>query len=702
MIERSRIGTLRALWLVCLGALLAALVSPRAWAQESAQQPAPQPAQGPAEQTPAGSHGYWGFNGTFGTGSAGGDFGNLFTKPVSWDYSFFRQKGPWRAGIGLTFASFKMKEPYQDELEWGHQEIYLFGTRFFNTKGTVRPYIKVQGGIARLRPRSELFKIDPLPPDFVSGQHIIEKTDGFGLGVIPGVEFKISRAAFLDASVAYTYFNVAEYDLSPVGQPPRSTGSAFEGRLGITWLPNGGQHEQGGEGGGTRDAWGVKQSYGWAAGEVLAINNLGGVAAQWIRDVDWSETNPRSWWDNIKTGFTYDPDTFKTNQWSHPFNGAAYYNSSRSNGVSYWPSAAFAVAGAFEWECCGETQRMSFNDMIATPIGGIALGETQYRLSSEILNNQSTGMGRFWREFGGFFVDPIREVNRIIRGDATKVADNPVDPMDWRPKGKTFVATGVRSIGEGSSITNNTKSYATILLNHTYGDVFENTRRKPFDYIDMVAEMNFGEKVALGNVQIRGDIASWPLGGSQSDHVLEVVQHFDYMNNTAYEFGGQSVGASLSSRFRLSDTMTLKTRVDGDGIILAGINSEYAHNADVANPERLREYDYGPGLGAMASANLVRKGNTLLGAAYRFAWVSVTNGSVYNKGNVGSDADHYIQSAGVRLVIPIKGSVGLGGDAYLFLRNSHFSLTDSVTGRQVAQHITQRNPQARVYLAFNP
>ena len=170
---RAQFAVRRVLRLVRLGApLVALLLCPFASAEEQESTQAPD----------SGSHAYWGFSGTFGTGGAGGDFGNLLTKPVTWEYSFFRQKGPWRAGVGLTFASFKMKEPYQDELEWGYQQIYLFGTRTFNMRGTVRPYIQVRGGLARLRPRSELFKIDPLPPDFVSGQHIIEKTDGFGVG----------------------------------------------------------------------------------------------------------------------------------------------------------------------------------------------------------------------------------------------------------------------------------------------------------------------------------------------------------------------------------------------------------------------------------------------------------------------------------------------------------------------------------------
>jgi hypothetical protein len=81
------------------------------------------------------------------SGPRGGDFGNLFVTPVTWDFGFFRQKGPWRFGAGVTFESFNMKDPYHDELEWGFQQVHLSGTRMLRTKGTVRPYIQLRGGL---------------------------------------------------------------------------------------------------------------------------------------------------------------------------------------------------------------------------------------------------------------------------------------------------------------------------------------------------------------------------------------------------------------------------------------------------------------------------------------------------------------------------------------------------------------------------
>src|SRR5215470_14940170 len=324
----------------------------------------------------------WGLNWNLGAGSAGGDLSSLLKKPVSGELSLFRQRGPWRYGLGLNFGSFSMKAPYDKELEWGFLQSYLFATRMLRTEGSFRPYLQARGGLARLHARSELFNIDPLPADYALGNSTTKPANGFSVGLVPGFEWTLNRSVALDASAAFTYYSVGETDLSAVGLAPASSGTTFEARLGVRWHPDNG-HPSGVRpdvpDDAPRDAWGVSQNYDWAAAEVLGINWVSKAVNEYVRNGNFNQVSPRSWWHNIKEGFTYDDNEFRTNQFIHPFNGSAYYNSARGNGLGYWTSAGYAAFGAFYWECCGETHPMSINDLVSTGISGIALGEMQYR-----------------------------------------------------------------------------------------------------------------------------------------------------------------------------------------------------------------------------------------------------------------------------------------------------------------------------------
>ena len=79
----------------------------------------------------------------------------------------------------------------------------------------------------------------------------------------------------------------------------------------------------------------------------------------------------------------------------------------------------------------------------------------------------------------------------------------------------------------------------------------------------------------------------------------------------------------------------------------------------------------------------------------------MTNGSVYHGDQLGVDATHYLQSAGLRLVVPIKRGIRIGADALVFFRDSHYAFMDEETGLVRLQDIHQNNPQLRVYLALN-
>ena len=655
-------------------------------------------AESAPDDPPAGSTpNKWGFALNLGMGDAKGDFDDLFEEQLAGEFDFFHVDGPWRIGFGLNFSSFDMVEPYDDEPEWGYQRTGLFGQYTFMQQKRLRPYVQLRAALARLHPRSELFIKDPLPEDFETGDSPTEAADGFTLGLGGGLEYKISRALAVDLSFLASPFWVEDYDLSPVGRPPASSGTTLEGRLGVVWWPNGETFADSSMA--VRDAWGVKPSWGWAMGEMLAINLGASGFNEYVRNANFNQISPRSWWENLTGGFHYDDNQFRTNQYIHPFNGSTYFNSGRANGLNFWRSSFVGTTGAFVWEAFGETHPMSWNDILNTSIGGIAVGEMSYRMSSLVLNNQARGSGRTWGEVGAFIIDPIRGFNRLLSGASSRVSENPKDPADWRPPGQSnWIMSGARIIGEGESISENTETNWFLQLDHAHGNIFEAARRGPWDYFELDGQINFGEKVPLGLVLIRGALWSKPLGESASpNHVLAINQYFDYVNNNAYEFGAQSFGPSLSSRFGEVGGVGISTRVDLIASPIGAVNSDYAFLSEVENRERFREYDYGVGGGGSATASLDFSQHVLLDLAYRVEYLSVRNGSIYSTDDFdGSDADHVIQAASARVLFPFRGQSAIGAEGTIFLRDSSYSLP------QVADEVTQRNPQVRVFLAWTP
>jgi hypothetical protein len=420
-----------------------------------------------------------------------------------------------------------------------------------------------------------------------------------------------------------------------------------------------------------------------------------------VRNANFNQISPRSWWDNFETGWTWDDNEFRTNQLVHPFNGSTYFNAARANGIGFWGSSAMSLVGAFVWECCGETHPMSWNDMISTGIGGISRGEWSHRLGSAILDNTQK-KGRIWREIAALPVNPIGQFNRFVSGRATRVQGNPENPYDWRPPsfGMQLMA-GARVIGEGESITEDTQTYGFIAADIQYGSPFYNERRRPFDRFDTTMQLNYGDKTRVGELTIRGDLASWPLGDPDDPrNVLAIIQDFDYIDNEAYEYGGQSFGVALFSGWGEFMKTRLVTRLLGYGTAGAAVNADYSFLADVANRERFREYDYGPGLGFGVEALVFRKGRPIVDVRYRYTYIDVKNGSIWNPNEndegelFGSSATHQVHRFRARVNVPLTRKLSLGADGAIFYRDSKYSL-------DVLRDRTQRNPEVRLYLTWD-
>ena len=138
--------------------------------------------------------------------------------------------------------------------------------------------------------------------------------------------------------------------------------------------------------------------YWQAAAEATGINVGVQLFDRYALNSDFAQTTLNSLKRNFTDGMVWDNDFFITNLFAHPYHGNLYFNAARSNGLSFWESAPYALGGSLMWEFLGETEPPAINDIIATTCGGIAIGEMTHRLSRTVLDDRDRGGIRFLRE----------------------------------------------------------------------------------------------------------------------------------------------------------------------------------------------------------------------------------------------------------------------------------------------------------------
>ncbi|HKD18218.1 MAG TPA: DUF3943 domain-containing protein [Thermoanaerobaculia bacterium] len=394
----------------------------------------------------------------------------------------------------------------------------------------------------------------------------------------------------------------------------------------------------------------------WLAAVGVALT----IALPWIYDryitnADFSHISWSTVSRNFKAGFGFDSDHFNINQSAHPYQGSFFFEAGRSNGYSYWESGLFALAGSFIWECCMENTRPSTNDLVNTTLGGMTRGEVQHRLAQMILDNTATGSERFWREVGAGIVNPMGLLTRLVTGDSSRQFENPDDRF---PDGFNLTGElGYRRV-EGNEVDHPDQFLAS--LSARYGDPFVSDVRLPFEYFTASIDLDTPSDVVITRFEERGILRSWELteGTASSRHVFAFSQEYEYINNQAQVFGAQMFSAGFLSRYSLGRKVVLATDVDGVAIALAGVKT-----TNFVNPSTGRNYDYGPGAGALAALRLYAGENQLANVGYGFAWVHTVNGT--------SD-ENYLQFFRASATVPITGPVGVGAGYRWYSRKTTY------------------------------
>lgn len=338
---------------------------------------------------------------------------------------------------------------------------------------------------------------------------------------------------------------------------------------------------------------------------------LGGVTfANWINwqfawlFMDMAYVTSESIARNIRIGFIWDDNSLMTNFFRHPYQGTMYYHAARGAGLSLWEASLYTAFGSLQWEFMGETHPAAPNDFYTTTLGGVAMGEMLYRLSSEVLDDSTSGSERFWRELGGGVLAPMRLFQRLTTGDAWASGPshkNPT-PIDFE---LDFGVDRVRSNDFGE-LDEFDPSFM-VGLEVDYGDRLPKNDAGtfgPYEFFNAsFSAALFNSELSGGRMFIEAVLHGWNSWLSEPDdpnpdnNIIGFSQAFDYANSNLLELGGTGVGIANWANWRFGKDMGFRLNGDVQWLAMSGATSPFTQATG-------RTYNFGMGMSGALSARL--------------------------------------------------------------------------------------------------
>ncbi len=326
-----------------------------------------------------------------------------------------------------------------------------------------------------------------------------------------------------------------------------------------------------------------------AAVEVFSIDLINWSIDRYALNRVWARVGFKVWADNFRQGLVFDPDTFAMNFFLHPYSGSMYFNAARSQGLGFWASTPYVLGGSLIWELFAENQPPSPNDLIMTTTGGIMLGETLFRLSSLVLDDTATGWSRAGREALVLFIDPVREINRLLFGDAFR-----------RQSVNRQLRTAFHgSFGFRACYISETDSFSN--LRFSPGLEFEfvlgestpiQPARGPYDLLFFNSSLRSHQKKVFFSLSAHALLyGNETFGASGRRTLLGIFQNYDFINNEIIELGGSSFTAGIDWSRPLGKDLTVRFTAQLGAMIFGASNNRYT---------LIEERDYNYGLGSVS------------------------------------------------------------------------------------------------------
>lgn len=350
-----------------------------------------------------------------------------------------------------------------------------------------------------------------------------------------------------------------------------------------------------------------KKHFWRASAEVVGFNLGLWAFDRYVQKGDFAYISWETIKENFKHGFHWDNDQLGTNTFLHPYNGSLFFNAGRANGFNFWQSEIFAIGGSAMWEFFMEREYPSTNDIIATPIGGAALGEIFFRLSDALIDERVGGAERFEREAAVFLISPMRGFNRLVTGRMWHRRATP-GRVFGTPPISIRVSGGLKMLAYQGQLRRTRPGFAA-QIDLEYGDRFEVKSTKPYDYFTVKAELQvMKSQPFLSQIAIQGRLLARELFDSyRTKGSIGLYQNFDFYDSDTikgvekvpYKLGiPASVGAGFMFRDIERHRWVLDAYAHVNGIILGSILSDH-YRSD------MRNYNWASGFSTKEGVNWV-------------------------------------------------------------------------------------------------
>lgn len=394
--------------------------------------------------------------------------------------------------------------------------------------------------------------------------------------------------------------------------------------------------------------------------QVLGINVTLNLVDRYLLKLEFAKSDIHSWGRNLRAGppwgdgWIWDHDRFGNNFISHPETGAFYFNAARSQGYNFWQSTPFVFAGSYSWKIFGENGKPEREDLVNTTFGGMFLGEISYRLSSNILDDRTTGGNRVFREIAAGLVDPVRGLNRLLQGKSFRRTTTEVyqkEPLN------ITIFTGLHVINKEShpanSANESSSTDALVNLQLDYGNPFEEVYRKPYDFFRLRSEFSFGSGRKLVD-----NITGYGILIGDNTHIGKIAilygafQYFDYFDNKTFELGASSFGGGIFTKYAISKSVNLYTSAHLSLIPLAGNSTRFGPDTS-----QVRDYTYNDGISAKFESTLSLGKYASVALQYYYYFLHTYNGPA------GNNDIHLLKP---RITVQIAKNISLGFEHFVY------------------------------------